>query len=378
MQLFGLDYVETSFCTCKAMKTYFVDPDITLASTLPGSYYSDTEVYEKGKEAYFASSWQFLGHSDLVKVAGQVAPVDLLPGLLDEPLLLTRDTSDQVHCMSNVCTHRGMKLCEGAGNERFLRCRYHGRRFGLDGKFQSMPEFEGVQDFPTEADSLAKVPFANLGPFLFASANPAAPFSDVFGPVMDRLAWLPLDEFIPDPANSRDYMVRCHWALYVDNYLEGFHIPFIHAGLNDVIDYETYKTEMFEWGNLQLAETKGGEGSFDLPVSSPDYGKQISAYYYWIFPNLMLNFYPWGLSINVVRPMGPALTKVSFIRFVWDASKIAHSAGAELDRVEREDEQVVELVQRGIHSRFYTRGRFSPKREQGTHQFHRMLAERLA
>jgi choline monooxygenase len=92
----------------------------------------------------------------------------------------------------------------------------------------------------------------------------------------------------------------------------------------------------------------------------------------------MLNFYPWGLSINVIRPVGPALTKVSFIRFVWDASKIAHGAGAELDRVEREDEQVVELVQRGIHSRFYSRGRFSPKREQGTHQFHRMLAEKLA
>ncbi|MBL8060715.1 MAG: Rieske 2Fe-2S domain-containing protein [Chthonomonas sp.] len=359
------------------MCAYSVDPDISKASTLPGSYYSDAAAFERGKERYFASSWQFIGHSDLVKVAGQVAPVDLLPGLLDEPLLLTRDTTDQVHCMSNVCTHRGMKLCEGPGNERFLRCRYHGRRFGLDGKFQSMPEFDQVQDFPTEADNLAKVPFAKLGPFLFASANPAAPFEDVFGPVIERLSWLPLDEFVPDHANSRDYMVRCHWALYVDNYLEGFHIPFIHAGLNEVIDYDTYKTEMFEWGNLQLAETKGGEGAFDLPSSSPDFGKQISAYYYWIFPNLMLNFYPWGLSINVIRPLGPALTKVSFIRFVWDASKVAHGAGAELDRVEREDEQVVELVQRGIHSRFYSRGRFSPTKEQGTHQFHRMLANRL-
>lgn len=356
---------------------YFVDPDIAKASTLPGTYYSDQDAYHKGKVAYFAASWQFIGHEDLVKVAGQVAPIDLLPGLLDEPILLTRDTQDQVHCLSNVCTHRGMKLCEGASNERFLRCRYHGLRFGLDGAFQHMPEFDGVEGFPSEADSLSRVPFAQWGPFLFAAAAPRVPFEQVFAPIKERLSWLPLDEFIADPVNSRDYMVRCHWALYVDNYLEGFHIPFIHSGLNEVIDYEAYRTETFDWGNLQLAEAKGGEGVFNLPTSSPDYGLQISAYYYWIFPNLMLNFYPWGLSINVVRPLGPALTKVSFVRFVWDASKIAHGAGAELDRVEREDEQVVELVQRGIHSRFYSRGRFSPLREQGTHQFHRMLAELL-
>ncbi len=359
------------------MNRYQIDPDITRASTLPGSFYSDLDAFELGKERYFARSWQFIGDDRLVKVPGQVAPVELLPGLLDEPLVLTRDTNDQIHCLSNVCTHRGMKLCEGAGNERFLRCRYHGRRFGLDGKFQHMPEFEAATDFPTESDHLAAVPFAQWGPLLFASASAGASFDEVLGPVMDRVGWLPLHEFRHDPANSRDYMVRCHWALYVDNYLEGFHIPFIHSSLNEVIDYETYRTEVFEWGNLQLAETKGGEGSFELPESSPDFGKQISAYYYWVFPNLMLNFYPWGLSINVVRPLGPELTKVSFIRYVWDESKIAHGAGAELDRVEREDEQVVELVQKGIHSRFYSRGRFSPTREQGTHQFHRMLAERL-
>jgi len=357
---------------------YSIHADITRASTLPGAYYSDPAAYEAGKEKYFAHSWQFIGDESLVKVPGQVAPLELLPGLLNENILLTRDADDRLHCLSNVCTHRGMKLCEGAGNERILRCRYHGRRFGLDGRFQSMPEFETAVDFPTEADHLARVPSAKWGPLLFASVKPAAPFEHVFAPVIERLHWLPLKEFRYDAAHSRDYLVRCHWALYVDNYLEGFHIPFIHSALNDVIDYDTYRTETFEWGNLQLAHTKGAQGSFDLPKSSPDFGQKISAYYYWMFPNLMLNFYPWGLSINVVRPIGIDTTKVSFIRYVWDESKIETGAGAQLDRVEREDEQVVELVQRGIHSRFYTRGRFSPTREQGTHQFHRMLAEKLA
>jgi choline monooxygenase len=356
---------------------YNVHEDITQAWTLPGDYYSDEQTYQQGKESYFAKSWQFIGDIGLAKVPGQVFPFEFMPGLIEEPMVLTRDTNDKLHLISNVCTHRGMVVCEGAGNERFLRCRYHGRRFGLDGKFQHMPEFENVCNFPSDSDHLKGFPLEKWGLLLFTSLGATLPFSEVFAPMLERLNWLPLNEFRHDPVNSRDYLVRSHWALYVDNYLEGFHIPFIHASLNEVLSYDDYHTELFEHGNLQLAESKGDEGVFDLPTSSPDYGKKISAYYYWFFPNMMFNFYPWGLSINIVKPMGIGLTKVSFIRYVWDESKISEGAGAELDRVEREDEQVVELVHKGLNSRVYTRGRFSPRREIGTHQFHRLLANRL-
>jgi len=117
---------------------------------------------------------------------------------------------------------------------------------------------------------------------------------------------------------------------------------------------------------------------FDLPPSSPDYGQKVSAYYYWMFPNTMLNFYPWGLSVNVVKPQAPDLTRVSFLCYVWDPSRLGRGAGAALDRVEREDEVVVELVQKGLRSRFYDRGRFSPAREKGVHHFHRLLAQFMA
>ena len=106
-----------------------------------------------------------------------------------------------------------------------------------------------------------------------------------------------------------------------------------------------------------------------------DFGQAISAYYFWLFPNLMFNFYPWGLSLNIVRPLQPDLTKVSFRTYVFDASKL--HAGADVDLVEREDEAVVEQVQLGTQSRFYRHGRFSPKMEQGVHQFHRLIAEML-
>ena len=91
----------------------------------------------------------------------------------------------------------------------------------------------------------------------------------------------------------------------------------------------------------------------------------------------MLNFYPWGLSINVVRPLGHDRCKVSFIPYVWDASKLETGAGAGLDRVEREDEVVVEAVQRGVRSRFYNTGRFSPAREACVHHFHSLLSNAL-
>ena len=92
---------------------------------------------------------------------------------------------------------------------------------------------------------------------------------------------------------------------------------------------------------------------------------------------MMFNFYPWGLSINVVRPISKKQSKVSFITYVMDAAKLDQGAGADLDKVEREDEFVVEAVQKGIESRHYATGRFSPTREQGVHHFHRLLAEFL-
>lgn len=351
-----------------------VDPRIEYASTLPSSFYKDADSFARVREEIFTRSWQFIGDTDCVKVPGTVHPFVLLDGYLDEPMVLTRDMEDQIHLLSNVCTHRGMQVAEGCSNERFLRCRYHGRRFGLDGKFQHMPEFEGVCGFPSDRDNLPRVPFGTWDKLMFASIRPFAPLEQVLKPILDRIGWLPLNQFYHDPSRGREYMVRANWALYVDNYLEGFHIPFIHAALNSVLDYGNYAIEPFEWGNLQLAVSSGGESVFDLPQSSPDYGKAISAYYYWIFPNLMLNFYPWGLSINVVKPLAPDLTKVSFIPYVWDASKLGQGAGGDLDRVEREDEAVVELVQRGVRSRFYDSGRFSASREQNVHQFHRLLA----
>jgi len=354
-----------------------IDTEIRRASTPPAEFYRSAAAYELARERILVPSWQFIGTDHAARVPGAVHPFQFLDGCVDEPLLLTRDDADRLHCISNVCTHRGKPVAEADGVAKSLRCRYHGRRFGLDGRFQFMPEFDGVEGFPSVCDDLRSMQLANWGPLLFTAIQPAAPAAEWLGPMRGRLSWLPLEEFRFEAKLSKDYLVRANWALYCENYLEGFHIPYVHAGLNDVLDHGNYSVELHRWSSLQLGIAKEGEMCFDLPNSSADFGRRVAAYYYWLFPNLMMNFYPWGLSINVVRPLGPERTKVSFLSYVWDESKLESGAGAGLDRVEREDEAIVEEVQRGLASRVYSRGRYSPTRETGTHHFHRLLSETL-
>lgn len=350
-----------------------IDADIRRAHTLPAWVYSDADVHRLQRERLFPRSWQWLADADSVKVPGAVLPVSLLEGALDEPLVVARDRDDRLNCYSNVCTHRGTLVCESAGVESFLRCRYHGRRFALDGRFLSMPEFEQAEGFPSPADDLPQVPFGQLGKLMFASLAPTVPFAEMIRDLEARCGFLPFESAVFDPARSRDYLVHANWALYCDNYLEGFHIPYVHAGLAQVIDYGQYRTEVFAHSNLQLGVAADGEEAFVIPAGHPDHGTRVAAYYWWLFPNTMVNLYPWGISLNVVKPLAVDRTKVSFLSFVWDESKLGRGAGAALDRVEREDEVIVESVHKGTLARLYERGRYSPTREQGVHHFHRLL-----
>ena len=352
-----------------------IDPDIRVAQTLPARVYADPALFDTQRERVFARTWHYAGYDDQVKVAGQVFPFTLLPGALDEPLLLTRDAEDRLHCLSNVCTHRGTVVVEGAGHAQQLRCRYHGRRFTLDGRFHSMPEFEGAVGFPSPADDLPRVPLGVWQRFFLVALAPAMPFDAVIAPIRDRLDFAPFDELTFDASGARDYLVNANWALYVDNYLEGFHIPYVHQSLSTTLDYAAYAVELDPYGVLQLGVAKPGEPAFRAVPGHRDADRRIAAYYYWLFPATMFNVYPWGVSVNAVTPLAVDRTRVSFLPFVWDESQRDRGAGSGLDRVEREDEAVVEAVQRGVRSRLYDRGRYSPAREGGVHHFHRLLAE---
>lgn len=357
------------------MGTFHIDPDISKAKTLDTNFYTDAANLDKARENIFAACWHFVGDTDQVKEPGWATPVNVLEHYINEPLVLTHDKSGNIHCLSNVCTHRGNLIVEKPCKLHDIRCKYHGRRFQLDGRFLSMPEFKEVNNFPTPADNLAQLPVHRWGKWLFTSLTTTHPAEAFFADMESRVSWMPFDQFQFRPDLSRDYTVKANWALYCENFLEGFHIPFVHAGLNSVIDYGNYTIELYRYSSLQLGLSKDDQGIFDLPPSSPDYGKKVAGYYFWVFPNMMFNFYPWGLSINVVRPKGPSECTVSFLSYVLDENKLRQGAGAELHKVEMEDEDVVQNVQKGVRSRFYKHGRYSVTREQGTHHFHRLIAE---
>ena len=357
------------------MSQFSIDPNIAKAKTLNTDFYTDPAYFEQAKEKIFSHSWQFIGDTSFVKEAGQCHPFTLLPNYLDEPLVLTKNKDNHIHCLSNVCTHRGTIVVHEDCKVSHLRCRYHGRLFNLDGSFRSMPEFKEVENFPSKDDDLTQLPIFQWGNLLFVSLHKnAEPAQEYFKDMMDRVGWLPLNDFIFRPELSQNYIVKSHWALYCENYLEGFHIPFVHAGLNAVIDFGNYTTEVFKYSNLQLGIAKDDDETFDLPSTSPDYGKKVAAYYFFVFPNMMFNFYPWGLSINVVQPLTISECKVSFHTYVWKENKFNTGAGSDLNTVEMEDEEVVEAVQKGVRSRFYQHGRYSVTREQGTHHFHQVVA----
>ncbi|MCB1184838.1 Rieske 2Fe-2S domain-containing protein [bacterium] len=355
-----------------------IDADIRRAATPPGHLYHDPAIHAAALERVFAPSWQLVPADAPVPAAvGHAAPLTLLPGSLDEPLLLRRDEAGDLGCVSNVCTHRGMLLQREPGPCSQLRCGYHGRSFAPDGTLTHMPGFEDAHDFPGPDDHLRRPGLFRLGPLTFLQVVPGVPAAAVLGPLQAAMAWYPWGDLRFAPDRSRDYEVAANWALYCENYLEGFHIPWVHPELNRRLDWRAYEVHLHARATLQVGMGVAGDPVFDLPAGHPDHGRPVAAWYWWVYPNLMLNFYPWGLSVNIVEPLGPTRCRVRFQSHVARPDLLDRGAGGPLDAVEMEDEAVVEAVQRGVRSRLYHRGRYAPRHEIGTHHFHRLLVADL-
>jgi choline monooxygenase len=164
------------------------------------------------------------------------------------------------------------------------------------------------------------------------------------------------------------YDVACNWKVYVDNYLEGYHVPHIHPGLNSLLDYRSYVTETAEWYSYQWSPLESGEGLYG----------DGDALYYWLWPNTMLNILPGRLQTNRVVPRGVDRCRVEFDFYYaldeGDAARARREADlAFSDEVQREDLTICEDVQRGLASGSYVPGRLNPLRENAVHHFHELL-----
>ncbi|MEX1025695.1 MAG: SRPBCC family protein [Planctomycetota bacterium] len=348
------------------------------ARPLPARFYRDAGLFESTREA-FARSWQWLGPP--ADDGPRAEPSVLLPGFLDEPLLATRDESGRRRLFPNVCTHRAHPVATAPGDAKTLVCGYHGRRFGLDGRCLGAPGFERVPGFPCAEHDLAPLAERTLAGHRFVRLLGADGPAFLPGGLERRVQLDALTRALPAPRLARDFEVAAHWALYVENYLEGFHVPFVHPSLHRELDPTGYTAEPFEGGVLQVGRARTLADAFDADstIVGPAEAERasIAAYYLWWFPNTMWNVYPWGLSVNVVEPLDLDRTRVRFRAFVLNEKRLASGAGADLDRVEAEDEAVVERVQQGVRSRHWHGTNFAPTHERGVHQFHRLLAAAL-
>tara|TARA_B100001093_G_scaffold520485_1_gene616622 strand:- start:56980 stop:58068 length:1089 start_codon:yes stop_codon:yes gene_type:complete len=350
-----------------------VNNDIEVSSTLSSKFYSSKEIFNEVVENIFVTSWHLISDDSYFVEENYAFPFFLMDKVLPEPLFLVKNKNG-IECFSNVCTHRGNILIKKYGKiNKTINCNYHGRSFDNMGNFLFMPCTERMKNFPTKRDNLPKISTSKWNQFIFTSLNPKFSLNDLTKDVDKRVGWMPISDFVYRKDLSNKYIINANWTLYCDNYLEGFHIPFIHKDLNNVLNYEEYSVECFKYSSLQIGYGKDNELCFDLPESSIDYGKKIAAYYFWLFPNIMLNFYPWGLSINIIKPLSKDQTKVNFYSYVWNEDLLNKGAGADVNKVEIEDQEVVTSVQKGVNSRLYKSGRFSPDMEQGVHHFHTII-----
>ena len=350
------------------MPEELVAEDIRAAQTLPSIFYHDKNIFQSLMSIF--EGWQYGAHTSELN-SNSIMPLEYIESITGEPTILVKD--EEVRCLSNICTHRGMHLQSHACNKRALLCEYHGRTFSLDGKMKNMPEFEQAIGFPSESDNLHQFETVYWKGMYFVNQRGYEELP--WRKVGNRFDFLDIESYVHDPDRDRDHSIDANWMLYVDNYLEGFHIPFVHPELNQALDYSGYITEVFDGGVLQIGKAMDGDVKFDLPDNHPDFGQDIAAYYLWLFPNMMFNFYPWGLSLNIVIPVSPDKTRVLYRGYVKDANLAGQGAGSILDTVEIQDQDIIERVHKSMRSKVYDRGRYSPTREQGVHHFHRIISQ---
>lgn len=213
------------------------EPDLARASTIPSRWYLEPDVLEREQREIFARTWQLVGHAEQVALAGDY----FCCVVAGEPLVVVRGEDDVLRAMSNVCRHRAGPVARGAGHRKALQCGYHGWTYGLDGGLLATPEFDGVCDFEKGQKRLPLFRIEAWGPFLFVNLDPEArTLAEFLGTIPEETRSLPLEKM--SLFKKVDYEVSCNWKVYVDNYLEGYHIPIVHPGLFRELDYRAYRS----------------------------------------------------------------------------------------------------------------------------------------
>jgi phenylpropionate dioxygenase-like ring-hydroxylating dioxygenase large terminal subunit len=353
---------------------YHDQAPLECASTIPAAWYVSEGIAELERQAVFARTWQVIARADQVRQPGQFVTAELA----GEPLVVIRGADKQLCAFYNVCRHHAAAVAtEVEGTANILRCPYHGWSYGLDGSLKGAPEFEGVCGFERSQNGLVPVQVGTWEQFVFVNLDPSAPpLHEFLGRLAQRAA--PLNLGALHFFERRWYSLNCNWKVFVDNYLDGgYHVPHLHKALNSILDYKQYTIECEERYCLQSSPMVSS--SVDAATAATRTGDR--AWYFWQYPNFMINLYQGYMDTNLVLPDGVDRCKVIFDFYFDDVSESAADRNRQSivvgERVNDEDVGICESVQRGLHSRAYGAGRLSVRREAGEHLFHRLLAADL-
>jgi choline monooxygenase len=336
------------------------------ARSLAAAFYCDPALLALERRAVFGRSWQLLAPADAVAAPGDHAVADIGA----TPVILVRGSDGTLRAFHNVCRHRGgpLALHDGRG-ARALHCKYHGWTYTLEGRLRSAPEMQTAKDFDVGSICLPPATVAPWQTLVFGALSDALP---PLGEVLQGVTERARGTFSrPLQFHRRvSYELACNWKVYVDNYLEGYHLPHIHPGLNKVLDYRSYRTELARWHSLQHAPLEGADNFYG----------QGGAYYYFVYPNTMLNCLPDRLQTNRVIPLAVDRCRVDFDYYYpgADAADAAERRRREQDQafsdqVQAEDAAICAAVQKGLASGSYDTGRLCPAREAGVKHFHDLL-----
>jgi phenylpropionate dioxygenase-like ring-hydroxylating dioxygenase large terminal subunit len=350
------------------------DPHAPLerASTIPAPWYTDERVAELERAAIFGGTWQAAARTDQLEKTGDFVTTEIA----GEPVVVVRGAEGKVRAFYNVCRHHAAAVVtEEFGQASNFRCPYHGWTYGIDGALKGTPDFDGVCEFDRAQNGLVPLRVEEWENFALVNLDAEAePLKLFLGRLIDRVKPLKLSTLRFFERHSYD--LNCNWKVYVDNYLDGgYHVPHLHKGLNSVLEYANYTIENEDRYCLQASPVKASNPGADADAAATRQGDR--AYYFWQYPNFMLNWYEGYLDTNLVVPLGVDRCRVIFDFYFAQTDDAAAAYNrqsiAVSHRVQEEDVAICEAVQRGLHSRAYQAGRLSVRREAGEHLFHRLL-----
>jgi choline monooxygenase len=353
------------------IESYDADAPLNEARTIPALWYMDPRIQDLERRTVFSRSWQMIGRAEQVSEPGQYITGEQA----GEPIVVVRGSDRTLRGFFNVCRHHAAAvMTEPEGKAPHLRCPYHGWTYTLEGELKGMPDFAGACNFDRTANGLVAIETDTWENWVFVKLDRSGPsLKDFLGSdLITRMQRLSLDGL--HWMERRRYTFDCNWKVFVDNYLDGgYHVPYLHKVLDNVLDYSQYTIEngarfclqasplVFERAEAEATAVRQGD----------------RALYYWLYPNFMINWYEGMMDTNLVRPLGIDRTEVIFDFYFADISEQSRERNLASINVgqliQNEDVAICKSVQRGLTSRAYVAGRLSVRREAGEHLFHRLL-----